>query len=580
MALFTARERRTVRWLFALMLVGMVLETLGVWIVIPALGLITQPALMLKYPAAADTLARLSPFTMHRQAEVVAGGMIVLGLVYTIKSLFLAFVAWKQAEFMYGQQARLSQRLFSGYLRQPYTFHLARNSAQLIRNAISECQQFTGMVVLPGMLFFSESLVLLGIGVLLLAIEPVGAVFVIGILGGASLVFHQATRRRILRWGQGRQHHEGERMRHLQQGLGGAKEVKLLGREEDFLRQYAVHNVGSANMSQRQVVIAALPRLSLEWMAVIGLVALVLAMLVQGKSMEALVPTLGIFAAAGFRLMPSLNRVLASLQSLRYALPVINVLHDELLEIASSQQSLDALASSKPLLFRTAIELRSVRYAYPGSERDALTAVTLSIPRGSFVGFIGGSGAGKTTLVDVILGLLAPAEGEVLVDGVDVHPRLRQWQNQIGYVPQSIYLTDDTLRRNIAFGLAESEIDDGAVRRAIRAAQLEDFVAALPDGADTVVGERGVRLSGGQRQRIGIARALYHDPDVLVLDEATSALDVATERGIMEAVMALEGKTVLIVAHRLSTVANCAKLYRMENGRVVHEGAYRDVVNA
>jgi ABC-type multidrug transport system fused ATPase/permease subunit len=278
---------------------------------------------------------------------------------------------------------------------------------------------------------------------------------------------------------------------------------------------------------------------------------------------------MGLFAAASYRLMPSMNRVLGAIQSIRYAGPMFSVLNEELK--LSAPEPAPRTGSAEGIHHE--IRLEGVTYTYPGAAVPALRKLSINIQKGETVGFIGTSGAGKSTLVDVILGLLEPEVGEVIVDGQDVRENMRRWQDQIGYVPQSIYLTDDTLFRNVAFGLPDEQIDESAVVRAIRAAQLQDFVAELPKGLQTVIGERGVRLSGGQRQRIGIARALYHDPAVLVLDEATSALDTATERGVLSAVIALHGsKTVLIVAHRLSTVEHCDRIYRLDHGSVVAEG--------
>jgi ABC-type multidrug transport system fused ATPase/permease subunit len=355
----------------------------------------------------------------------------------------------------------------------------------------------------------------------------------------------------------------------LQQGLGGAKDVKLLGRESDFLAQCRLHNSGIARVGQRQTALQALPRLWLELLAVIGLAALVLVMLKQGKPLEALLPTLGLFAAAAFRIMPSVSRVLGAMQSVRYTLPVIDTLYSEICLLSAAKP----LQRGEPLLFNKFLTLNQVNFRYPNTEAKTLHDISLTIPRGASVGFIGGSGAGKSTLVDIILGLLTPESGVVQVDDIDIQTRLRGWQDKIGYVPQSIFLTDDSLRRNVAFGLPDDQIDETAVWRALRAAQLEQFVRDLPEGIDSLVGERGIRLSGGQRQRIGIARALYHDPSVLVLDEATSSLDTDTERGIINAVRALQGeKTIIVVAHRLSTVEHCNYLFRLERGKVVEEG--------
>jgi ABC-type multidrug transport system fused ATPase/permease subunit len=572
--LLTPSERRRGVTLVGLMLVGMVLETLGAGVVIPAVALLTQNDLTTRYPRLAPVIQWLGN---PSQATLVTEGMVALVAVYLVKAVFLAFLAWRQTQFGYSVQASLSQRLFEIYLRQPYVFHLERNSAQLIRNAVTEVAQFTFNVFLPLLLLMTESFVLFGLAVLLIAVEPVGTVIVGIVLGLASWGFYGSTRGRMKRWGVDRQVHEGLRLQHLQQGLGGAKEVKLLGREDDFLTQYREHNERSSAVTQYQVTLQLFPRLWLEVLAVTALALLVVTMLGQGRRMDQIVPALGLFAAAAFRMMPSANRALNAIQGLRYGLPVIDVLRQEL--SLPTDVPAAAVAGRDPLPLRETIELTNVSFTYPTAATPSIQKLSMLIRRGESVGVTGSSGSGKTTLVDLILGLLTPDGGTITVDGADIQRDMRRWQNQIGYVPQQVYLTDDTLRRNVAFGVRESDIDNAAVQRALRAAQLEAFIESLPSGAETLVGERGVRLSGGQRQRIGIARALYHDPNVLVLDEATSALDHVTEQGVMDAVTALHGsKTILIVAHRLSTVTRCDRLYRLESGRVVAAGRPEELV--
>jgi ATP-binding cassette, subfamily B, bacterial PglK len=564
--LLTPEQRRAALVMLGLMLIGMVLETVGIGLVIPAVALMTQANVVENHPVLMSWISSLGNPSQERL--VIAGVLILVG-VYAAKALFLAFLAWRQMKFVYGVQAELSQRLYAGYLRQPYTFHLQRNSAQLIRNVVTEINLFTHTGLTSGMTFLTELLVLLGVSALLLAVEPLGALLVVSTLCLAGWGFSRLTRNPIIRWGEARQHHDGLRIQHLQQGLGGVKDVKLLGRETEFLAQYRAHNDGNARFGQRQATLQQLPRLWLELLAVVGLATLVLIMIWQDKPLEGVLPTLGLFAAVAFRLMPSANRVLTAIQNIRYALPVIETLYSEIRLLNEA----DITHRRAPLPFKTELVLDHVNFSYPAADTQALRNVALSIPRGASVGFIGGSGAGKSTLVDIILGLLTPDSGTVTVDGIDVQSNVRGWQDQVGYVPQSIYLTDDTLRRNVAFGIPNDQIDEAAVWRAIRAAQLDDFVDELPQGLDTEVGERGIRLSGGQRQRIGIARALYHDPSVLVLDEATSSLDTQTEGGVMDAVRALRGdKTLIIVAHRLSTVEHCDCLFRLDRGQVVEAG--------
>lgn len=570
--LLTSVERRQALALLSLMILGMLLETLGVGLVTPSIALLTQQNIAQNYPLLQPLLDALGNPT---QKSLIIGGMLALVAVYLLKTTFLAYLAWRQNKFAFGVQSHLSQRLYQIYLRQPYAFHLQRNSAQLIRNVITEVNLFTFSIMLPAMVLVTEALVLIGLCCLLLAFEPFGSAIVLGTLGLAAWAFYRFTRGRLKRWGKERQYHDGLRLQHLQQGLGGVKDVKLLGREVDFLEQFRIHNQHGASVGQKQLTLQQLPRLWLELLAVSGLAILILSMLAQNRPLEAILPILGLFAATAFRIIPSVNRVLGALNSLRYGLAVIDVLDNELKLPALSVGA----GATLPLPFEQELNIRHVSFVYDASSIPTIEDVSLSIRQGESVGFIGSSGAGKSTLVDVLLGLLSPGSGEILVDGANIQDNLRGWQNQIGYVSQSIFLTDDSLRRNVALGLGNHEIDDVAINRAIQAAQLTDFVDSLPDGLDTLVGERGARLSGGQRQRIGIARALYHDPAVLVLDEATSALDLETEREVMQAVNALHGKkTILIVAHRLSTVENCDRLYRIEHGKITKEGSPEDLL--
>ena len=570
--LLNVGERRRIIVLFSLMVVGMGLEMLGIGLIIPAVTLLLQTAPSETYPPLAVVVEMLGQPT---QVQLITGGMLLLVGVYLVKALFLGFLAWYQNDFAFGVQRHISRELFATYLYQPYAFHLQRNSAQLIRNAVNEVHKLWFLILNPTLVVLGEGLVLVGVTCLLFIVEPIGALIVVLVLGCAAWGFHLYTRGRLLRLGIARQHHDGQRIQELQQGLGGVKEAKLLGRESGFLAKYEEHNAESARVEQFQATLQLLPRLWIELLAVTGLATLIITMLMQGQAAASIVPTLGLFAAAAFRLMPSAYRVLGAVQNLPYGMPVIKMLREELKLTSELPANAEASVNSQVAnSFKNYIRLVDVDYMYPSSSEFALKGLNVSIRKGDSIGFVGPSGSGKSTLVDIVLGLLTPTSGEVQVDKKNIQTGLRFWQDQIGYVPQSVYLTDDTLRNNVAFGIPSDQIDEGAVARAVQAAQLDTFVANQPHGLDTVVGERGVRLSGGQLQRIGIARALYHDPSVLVLDEATSALDTLTEKGVMDSVEALQGsKTLLIVAHRLSTVEHCSRLYQLDRGRVIAEGA-------
>jgi len=552
--------------LFALILLGMFVELLGIGLVIPAIAIMTQENLGENFPVIIPVLEMLGD--PSRQSLIV-GGILVLLFVYSCKAIYLSFLAVKQANFSFGVQVQISQRLYKSYLNQSYTFHIQRNSAQLIRNIVTEVNMLTFNNIIPGIMICSEGLVMVGIVALLFVAEPMGAVAVVSIISVLGFLFYRFARHRLTHWGKERQLHEGLKIQELQQGFGGIKDIKLLGREDNFLSNYFVHNTQSASAGKSQQILKQLPSIWLELIALMGISVLLLVMLFRGNDMSNILPTLGLFTAAAFRLMPSVNRILASVQSFRFGMPVIDTLTGELRNNSFENTNSEMFTNT----FSREVKIENIYYQYPEVSSYSLDDISLNFSQGKTVGFIGESGSGKSTLIDIILGLLPPQKGRVVVDDVDISEQIRVWQNQIGYVPQVIFLSDDTLERNVAFGLNEIDINKEQVWRAIRLAKLDDYVKTLPDGLDTIVGERGVRLSGGQRQRIGIARALYHDPEVLVLDEATSALDVETESCVMEAISELHGdKTIIIIAHRLATVEICDYVYKLEKGKLVGEG--------
>jgi ATP-binding cassette, subfamily B, bacterial PglK len=555
--------------LISLMMVGMIFEMLSVGLIIPIIGLMIQKDIYEAYPVIVPYLEMIgSP----NQTQLIYGSMTALILLYATKVSFLIFLAWRQATFAFNIHANFSERLFESYLRQPYPFHLNHNSAELIRNNVTEVNEFSFRVLIPALVVVGEGIVFFGIALLLFLFEPLGTSTALGAVFIAGFLYYKIAAPRVAKWGWARQHHEGFRIKHLQQGFGGVKDIILLGREADFINQYKVHSKKSAYVAGCQFTWQQFPRLWFELLSVIALAGLVFAMLAQGLVGGDLILTLGFFAAAMFRMLPSLNRIMGSIQTIRYGFPSVKVVLREL----NSHKGQNKIKNrggefnGKGSVFQNEINLLNVNFTYEGASKYSLKGVSFQITKGETVGFIGESGSGKSTLIDLILGLLSPNEGLLKVDGKIISDNLRSWQNQIGYVPQSIYLTDDTILKNVAFGVSDEQIDEVAVQHAIAAAQLTEFISQLPDGLRTVVGERGVRLSGGQRQRIGIARALYHDPAILVLDEATSALDNNTEKEVMQAVEKLHGeKTIIIVAHRLSTVKKCDKLFKIDSGRVV-----------
>lgn len=571
------------------------MDALGIGLVGPFMGLATNPTLIYKNVFLANTYRALG---LKSTSQFIGLLGLTIVIIFYLKSFFYYQIQRYVFRFCFTQQVKLRLRLLHTYLFLPYTFHLKTNSANLIQNIINESQNFSYSVAIPLLGSISNLFVLVVLVLLLMKTDFAATVTVIGILLGTYLPFH-LFRHKIVRWGKEGVEANTEMLRIVNHAIGGLKETRVIGCEEYFENQLKSQVNRFAKVATLFHVFQILPRITIEALLITFVVGLVSVSLLFEQRSQNLVSVLGIFAIASIRLLPSASQLMSNMGVLRNFKPTLDRLYMDLKEIEKpeainylkisqgfvptkgvkfeSQKSIKPM----PMSFTDKIVIDRINYTYPESASKSLTDISLTLKKGESIALIGKSGAGKTTLVDVFLGLLIPQSGDIQVDGLSVYNSLRSWQNLIGYIPQTIFLTDDTIERNIAFGVPDDQIDRQRLNNAIRSAQLGELIAQLPEGTQTMVGEHGVRLSGGQRQRIGIARALYHEREILVLDEATSALDNETENLISKAIEDLSGtKTMIIIAHRLTTVEHCDRIYEMQQGQIVKCGSYQEVVLA
>jgi ABC-type multidrug transport system fused ATPase/permease subunit len=576
--LLTPAERRRGYLLVGLIVLEGLVQMIGIASILPFLAVLANPEVI-------ETNARLNALYTGLGFEsphrfLVFLGVAIFCLVF-FGLLFRTFTHYAIYRFVFLRGYAISSRLLAGYLGQPYGWFLNQHSAQLGANILADVQKVVGQALMPAMRLMSHGVVTLALIGLLVAVQPKAALVLAVMLGGSYGLIYAGVRRRLHTLGEARYLANHARFQAAGDAVGGIKDVKVLGLERTYLRRFQTPALEVARYDAAVAAIGEVPRHVLEAIGFGGMLLFILVMLATGDGhLGAVLPVLGVYAFAGLRLFPALQQVYGAFTALRFAKPTLDKLHADLVETRGGA-ALPTGPDPAPLGLRDRLELAGIEYAYPRAERPALRGVDMTIPARTTVGLVGGTGAGKTTAVDLILGLLEPTKGTIRVDGVPVAAANRRaWQRTIGYVPQTIFLTDESVAANIAFGLPPEAIDRAAVERAARTAELHDFVTAeLPQGYDTPVGERGVRLSGGQRQRIGIARALYHDPDVLILDEATSALDNLTEKAVMDAVHNLgHAKTIILIAHRLSTVRACDIIFMMEQGRVVAQGRYDELI--
>lgn len=564
--------------LLLLMLFAALLEVAGIGMIPAFVAIVADPERVMEIEWLEPVLTILEISTSQ---DLLIWGSITLVGIFIIKSLYIIAFNYFESRFIYHRRYTISHRMMRAYMHAPYIFHLRRNTAELLRNIAQEVNVFISTVVTNLLKMTREAVMAFAILVFLFVMEPLISLLVISLSGIGAGTFILMNKKKMKEYGQEEQERRSEMIKALNQGLGGIKDARVLNREEEFIEKFRIEALKSTRLKAYIRFIQQVPRPVVETTAVVGMLLVSVLLLWQDRPMSAIIPTLTLFAMATVRLMPSVQQIVSMYTNVRYNMVTLNPLYDDLklLEEHNTQFVKDR-ESKKHIKLDNNIEINNVSYRYPESKEQALNRVSITIPKGKAVAFVGASGAGKTTIVDLILGLLKPDEGQIFIDGMDIQENLSAWQKNIGYIPQMIYLADETLRANIAFGLPEDEIDDDKVMQAVRLAQLEAMINRLPDGLDTVVGEHGTRLSGGQRQRIGIARALYHDPKVLVMDEATSSLDNVTEKQITNAIESLKGdRTLIMIAHRLTTVKNCDKLYFIEDGEIIQEGTYSDLVD-
>lgn len=579
--LLTPAEKRSATKVLALMCVLALLEATGVASIMPFLAILSSPELVQSNTA----VAKISAWTGITSADdlLLLTGALVLCLV--LSALVLqALVVWAQVRYGGNLMHSWSCRIVETYLLQPYEWFLAKHSSELSATTINEVNQVIYHAVLPILMIVSNGLVALFVFAFLLIVDPVLAVTTVLVLAGAYGLTYRSLRARLLRTGESWLESNQRRYHVLAEAFTGIKEVKVLHAETSFAAEFDSASRRMCDAMIRSRVLGHVPSIAMQGVVFGGMLLVVLYVVATRGGFAAGLPMIGLYAFAGYKMMPALQRIYAELAQVEFSSAALVTLEQPLRLGKNPRNTLAGSAAGRRVETRVALtkqlEFRDLVYGYPGSDRPTLNRMSFTIDAGSKVGIVGSTGSGKTTTVDIILGLLRPAAGQVLVDGVEIgEDQLRPWQASLGYVPQTIFLADTTLAGNIAFGVPDEDIDHRRVEAVSKLASLHPFVVnELPDGYETRAGERGVRLSGGERQRVGIARALYHDPDVLILDEATSALDNNTEKLVMQALDELApNKTVIIIAHRLSTVKNCDTIFFLEDGVVSGQGTFEEL---
>tara|TARA_B110000003_G_C16625720_1_gene524815 strand:- start:267 stop:2015 length:1749 start_codon:yes stop_codon:yes gene_type:complete len=558
--------------LLFLMLIGMFLEIAGIGILLPILNFLVDPSSINE-----SLMEIFNLFNLTKPSEIVIFSLIGVIILYFFKTAFMIYLNWCQNYFAASVSKVTSDKMYTGYLNLNYAFHLHKNSSLLVRNLNIEIPQFTSLIF-SFLVAVTESLAILGVVLLLFFIEPLGTVLTSLVIITFFTIFYKLNKNNLVKWGNERQKFSGLMNKDILEGFGGIKEVIFNAKQSFFSNKFSKNNKLYYDFQVKYNTLNATPKYFLELISIVGLSSLIFVMISNSNELIKMIPIIGIFVTAAFRAIPSLNRIIMSIQQLKYASVTVNLISDELELIKSNSVEIRNTKNDK-LNFNKII-LKNISFTYPKTSEKVLKNISFEILNGQTIGIVGKSGSGKSTLVDILLGIYSIESGSLKIDDIEIGLLNNNWKNSIGYIPQTIYLLDDSIKNNIAFGIKESEIDYDLLKKAINDSQLNELIQELEKGIDTEIGERGVRLSGGQRQRIGIARALYKNPSILFLDEATSSLDSKTEIEVMESINLLKGKiTIVIVAHRISTVENCDIIIEMSNGEILNNGSPSKILN-
>ena len=572
MRLLDAKQKRQMVGIVFMMLIGGVLESLGIALIVPIMKVVVSPEKVQESKYLSFIYNGLNLTSTTQLAAII---MVALILVFVVKNIFLYFLNVVQLRFVYTNQFATSRRMMINFMQRPYEYYLNADTSVIQRNITSDVNNMYGLI-LSSLQLISEVIVFTCLVAFLVSTDAEMTISIAALLVVVLLVIKYFIKPVMVKAGQENQDYYSGLYKWIDESVTGIKEIKIANKENYFINGYADCGAGYVNAVQKYNLYNSTPRLLIETIAIAGMIGYMLVVMARGTDLTDLVPQLTVLAAAASRLLPSANRINNYLTSIAYFEPFLMNVSDNLQSeihdgnISYNSDDYRKKSQVEKLPVTKSILMKDITYKYPGTDKLILDKADMEVPVGKSVGIVGTSGAGKTTIVDVMLGLLKPESGKILADGVDVMEHYPEWLKNIGYIPQTIFMIDSTIRKNVAFGYPDEEIDDTRVWNALKEASLDEFVRSLPEGLDTKIGERGIRLSGGQKQRIGIARALFEDPEVLVLDEATSALDNETEAAIMESINNLHGKkTLVIIAHRLQTIEKCDMVYSIKDGKAV-----------